>query len=192
MKPKILFLAKVLGCSLVLFVFWDYLARGHGVLVEFLVNLGRPAYRQIHVPENIHYYDSMPLIILISLVLATPGIRIAKRGLLILLGILAVGVLNAARLRFGLNPSAPTAWLVYGGLKTFLPFVIWIGGTFRELGEVFSMKPPPQPAGAAGLQCPLCRESHVEVRNHLLAAHGEKSLSIKKVKRFLAETAKIR
>jgi len=185
MKAKILFLVRVLGCSLPLFVFWGYPARGHGILVEFFLGLGQPPYRRIHIPENVHYYDSMPLIILVSLVLATPGLKIARRGILILLGILTVGVLNALRLRLGLNPSDTTAWLAYGGIKTFLPFAVWIGGSFRQISEIFTLSPQRQPVAVAGLRCPLCRESHEDIRGHLLEAHGEQCLRIKKVKRLL-------
>jgi len=185
MKNKILFLAKALGCSLVLFGLWRHLAKGHATLVEFLLNLGRPAYRQLQVPANIAYYDSIPLIILVSLVLATPGLRIARRGLLILIGILAFALLNASRLRLGLNPSDTTAWLAYGGIKTFLPFAIWIGGAFGRIGEMFAMLPRRPPVAVTGLRCPLCRESHDDIRGHLLEAHGEHCLRIKKVKRLL-------
>jgi len=183
-KTKTLFLLKVLGCSLVLFIFWPSIFKFHATIVEFFLRIFDLRHHQPVASSKALYYGSMPLILLISLVIATPQVKNLKRAVLVIIGIFAYVLLNFVMTLLKITSSNSTGWFIYQGIRVVLPFLIWIAGAYHYLGDMCEAQRE-EPVAPVGYSCPLCAEIHADIRAHLQDKHGGKSLKIKKVKRFM-------
>lgn len=185
MKKKNLFLFKTLGYSLALFVFWKPIAKLYGILFDIGLNSINPAFLYI-MKEEWLYKNSMYLIPLFSLVLATPKIEKMKKIMVLLAGVFLIIVLDAVRVRFEIGNTGPsTAYAVYHTFKLLLPLALWSLACLPGLAGI--MDGQAEESKVESHACPVCGTEHGDIVAHIKEVHGQKSLRIKKVRRFIAE-----
>ena len=180
MREKLLFIAKVSGYSLGLFILWHPISK----VYRFFLDLGLSNYM---LSEKFFYVKSLTLIPFISLVLATPNIKIVKKAGIISSGVIVFLLIDFLAVKLGMDSvhRNPTAFITYRIVKIFLPFLLWIITCYPYLGDIFN--PQVKEPSVNYYSCPICEAEHANVINHIREVHGEKSFKIKKVKRFISE-----
>ena len=184
MREKLLFIAKVSGYSLGLFILWHPISK----VYRFFLDLGLSHYV---LSEKFFYVKSLTLIPFISLVLATPNIKVLKKAGIIGIGVIVFLFIDFFAVKSGMEnvQRNPTAFITYRIIKIFLPFLLWIIFCYPYLGDLFS--PRMKEASASYYTCPICEAEHANIINHIREVHGENSFKIKKVKRFIAENPQL-
>lgn len=185
MRPKLLFLLKVLGISLLLFAVWQPLSKVYGGLLVIILEAYDPNYDPSRIiREKWIYTASVFLVPLCSLTIATPQLRILTRLVVIGGGIVVSLILDYVKMRFGL--AASYSYVVYFSLKWMSPLAIWVIAVSPFINDIFNPPPKEEPM-PAGYICPICGEEHLEVINHIIGRHGKKRINTKKVRRLLAK-----
>jgi hypothetical protein len=131
-KPRLLFLAKFLGISLVLFVIGRQLLHIYAALLVQWMNTGYPAYRPPLNLEEFLYGSTMTIIAFAALILSTPNMPIARKAMFLIAGTVAffltdlffVKYVIFPQRRVPLNEDSP-AYEVYFCIKWLLPFFLW-------------------------------------------------------------------
>ena len=180
MREKLLFIIKVIGYSLGLFILWHPISKVYG----FFLDLGLSHYM---LSEKFPYIKSLTLIPFISLVIATPKIRILKKAGIISIGVAIFLVIDIFAVKSGMEnvQRNPTAFITYRIIKIFLPFLLWIITSYPYLGGFFNSRI--KEASNSYYPCPICDAEHANIINHIREVHGEKSFKIKRVKKFISE-----
>ncbi len=185
MKAKYLFLFKTLGYSLALFIFWKPVTKLYGILFDIGLNSINPAFLYV-MKEEWLYKNSMYLIPLISLVLATPKVEKVKKSMILLAGVFLIIVLDAVRVRLEIRNTGPsTAYAVYHTFKLLLPLALWSLTCLPGLAGPLVLQA--EESKSENHTCPVCGREHGNIVAHIKEVHGQKSLRIKKVRRFIAE-----
>ncbi len=156
MRARLLFLAKFLGCSLLLDAAWPAVSSAYvaalGGALDWLT--GVPGFFSPGDAPGIAELSRL-LIPLFSLVLVTPGVRPARRAALLAAGAVAFGADDLAgywsfaqlvrthRLALG-SPLFLAASAVPLTVKWLLPFLLGALPNYARLKAVFA--PPPAPA----------------------------------------------
>lgn len=189
MKAKNLFLLKALGSSLVLFVVWMPLSKFYGLLFDIGLRSISPSC-QYFMKQEWLYRNSMYLIPLISLVLATPRVVKFKKTVIIMFGIFLIIVLDSIRVRFEIGFTGPsTVYAVYHTLKLLLPLTLWVLMCLPDLGRILDEQI--ETTRIPLFTCPICGADHGDILEHIKEIHGQRSLRFKKVRKFLAKNQEI-
>ena len=188
MKAKYLFLLKTLGYSLA-FVIWMPLSKYYGLLFDIGLRSINPSFQYIMKQEWL-YKNSMYLIPLMSLVLATPRIAKLKKTVIIVSGIFLIIVLDSTRVRFEIGDTGPsTIYAIYHTFKLLLPLALWVVMCLPGLEGALGGQAEEPKTGVYA--CPVCGAEHSDIVAHIKEVHGQKSLRIKKVRRFIAKKQEI-
>lgn len=142
MKPKYLFLLKLLGYSFLLYLVGHKLLQGYAASMTDGLNVQDPRY---HLPADLDkmlYGYSMTIIAFLSLTLATPRIPILKRVSFIAAGIFAFLMSDFFFIQYikgdaGLTPDS-VVYEVYLCIKWLLPFGLWIVMSYPYMGKFFN------------------------------------------------------
>ena len=183
MREKLLFIVKVLGYSLGLFILWHPISK----VYRFFLELGL-SYNYV-LSEKFPYVKSLTLIPFISLIIATPKIKILKKAGIISIGVIVFLLIDFFAIKLGMDNvyKSPTAFATYRIVKIFLPFLLWIVTCYPYLGGLFISQK--KEATITYYSCPICEAEHANIIDHIREVHGEKSFKIKKVKRFISENS---
>ena len=84
MKAKLLFLLKLLVISLVLFIFLGWIQKGYQIILLLICSLLLPPDQSA---VSLDYANYLRLIPFLALMLATPRITVARRVVVILVGL---------------------------------------------------------------------------------------------------------
>ncbi|MDT8421570.1 MAG: hypothetical protein RQ754_14175 [Desulfuromonadales bacterium] len=147
MKAVLLFLAKLLGISLVLYAVHKPLMMAYEyVLLTIIFQF--PSSKAM-LPGQ--YYDSsLWLIPTIALVLATPKISWKRRSLMVILGICVYWMLDFISFYIWTSPPLPNnqssqvhylysmIWGMTG--QWALPFLVWLVTAYRQVGRFFEVR----------------------------------------------------
>lgn len=143
MKEKLLFLGKLLVISLVLFLFIGWIEKGYQGILHFICSLLHSSAQHMVVYDYTSYQHTLPFL---TLMLATPRIKLTRRITIILIG-LAVFILIdiASILAWGKFPNPQTTTiphLLFGqiwrtGGQWILPLLLWFLAVYRDIGELF-------------------------------------------------------
>ena len=143
MKPRHRFTLKVLGISLALFLFGNYLLRGYIALLGFGTRLTNLYYRFPPDIENFLYGSSMTVIAFLSLTLSTPKMPIPKKAGIIAGGMMVFYVVDLFFVQYVIFPfrRAPLdenylLYEMYFCIKWLLPFLLWLAVSHSFLGEL--------------------------------------------------------
>jgi len=140
-KPKYLFLLKLLGYSLLFYILGHKLLQGYATSMTDGLNVSDSRY---HLPADLDkmlYGYSMTIIAFLSLTLATPMIPILKRAGYIAIGMTAFVFSDFFFIQYikgdtGLTPDS-VVYEVYLCVKWLLPFGLWIAMSYPYLGKFF-------------------------------------------------------
>jgi hypothetical protein len=183
-KQKLLLLLKGAGLSLGLFFLWKPISQIYGFILNLLLSQFYPMYHMLGRNEQFPYLESLLLIPFAALTLVTPKISILKKAVTIGLMIAVFLLVDFIAIMFSADTllKNPEAFITYRSLKMFAPFLIWLVVVSPSL---FSARIAMR--GGNSYVCPICNTEHQDIIGHLRETHGEKSLSKKKVKRYLSE-----
>ena len=142
MKVKLLFLLKLLGISLVLFLFLGWIEKGYQVILLLLLSLLLPPDQSV---VSLDYCSCLRLIPFLALMLATPQITLGRRVNVILVGtIIFITIDTASILAWGGFPGTQStvAHLLFSQIwKTtgqwILPFLLWFIAVYKDIGKLF-------------------------------------------------------
>ncbi len=195
MKAKLLFLAKVLFFSIILFALWEstvakWYFLSFNYVLPFLSQLFFGEQRQLIVSTHFFPY----IIAFIALVLSTPKVRLIRRITIILAGTTIFLIFGYLTVVSGITANAASRpgplRTLYETTPLFLPFLFWIIFTHREVSDLFGIGTITSKIRGDRL-CPICGKERAGMVDHIKASHGEKSLKTRKVKRFLSENPSV-
>lgn len=140
MKPRYLFLLKLLGYSFILYII------GHKLLYAYASSIADGLTVQdlrYHLPPNIDkmiYGYSMTIIAFLSLTLATPKIPILKKAGFIAVRMAAFILSDFFFIQYikgdaSLTPDS-VVYELYLCIKWLLPFLLWIVMSYSHLGKL--------------------------------------------------------
>jgi hypothetical protein len=144
-KPRLLFLAKAIGLSLVLFALWHPIQPLYIASLQRLVgSLNAFDFRLVEGFEYLTRKMMAVLVPFIGLTLATPEITMRRKCVMIAAGALAYLLMDLlfiqAEISFGIglyNPQSLTRDSLII-MKWLLPFMLWIIGSRRQLAGLFT------------------------------------------------------
>jgi hypothetical protein len=131
-KPKLLFLAKVLLCSIGFFILWHPVSQGYTVILKRLVALVTSTYELSEEGDLLIYRMSLYMIPFLSLMVITPKIPLMKRAVIIGIGIVVFLVLDIIFIQYVILAEGATessqnaADVLFQSLKLMLPLLLWI------------------------------------------------------------------
>ncbi len=142
MKVKLLFLFKLLVISLALFLCLGWIEKGYQILLLLALSVILPPDQSA---VSLDYASYLRLIPFLALMLATPRVTIARRVVVILVGlIIFIAIDIASILTWGSFPSSQStaAHLIFSQIwKTtgqwILPFLLWFIAVYRDIDELF-------------------------------------------------------
>ena len=142
MKVKLLFLLKLLVISLVLFVCLGWIEKGYQIILLLICSLLLPPDQNV---VSLDYASYLRIIPFLALMLATPRIKVARRVIVILIGIAVFIVIDIASiLAWGNFPNSQSTathlifsqiWKTTG--QWILPFLFWFIAVYKDIGELF-------------------------------------------------------
>ncbi len=142
MKTKLLFLLKLLIISFVLFLFLGWIEKGYQILLLVVMSLLLPPDQSA---VSLDYSSYLHLIPFLSLMLATPKIKLGRRVSVIFIGIVIFIAIDVASiLAWGRFPHSHSTvahllfsqiWKVTG--QWILPFLLWFIAVYKDIGELF-------------------------------------------------------
>ena len=143
MKPRHLFILKVFGSSLILFLCGSYLLRGYISMVAIGTRLTNLYYRLPPGIEKFLYGSSMTVIAFISLTLSTPITPVRKKAGIIAGGLMVFYLVDLFFVQYVIFPfrSAPLdenslLYEMYFCIKWLLPFLLWLSMSYPLLGDL--------------------------------------------------------
>ena len=185
MQPKSKFLVKTVCISLGLFALWGPASKIYGGLLALGLKLFNPMYAYI-MKEAWLYKNSLFLIPLISLALATPNVKIIRKLAIMGIGLLLLISIDSVRIRFEIGDSGPSAlYAVYHTLKLLLPFILWLVMLSPDFFSIFDRQEFED--DMYSIACPLCGVQQHNIMEHIHDVHGNRSLRFKKVRKFIAK-----
>lgn len=190
MRAKILFLLKVAGISVGLFVIWPFIAKAYGMLLTLILRDFDPNYGVYRLKEKWFYAASLFLIPLCALVAATPKMRLPRKLLVIASGIFLSLVLDFTKVRLAINGSS-VSYVIYYSLKWMSPLLVWLAASHTFLAEIFQPRISSSLPEREMYTCPICSAEVPHVVAHIRQRHGRKALKIKKVRRFLLKNPQV-
>jgi hypothetical protein len=131
-KPKLLFLAKVLLCSTGLFLIWHPVSQGYLIILKRLVSLTASSYELSEKGDLLIYQMSLYMIPLLALMIITPNVPLMKRAGIAGIGIIVFLVLDITYIQYliqaeGAAESSQNAVdVLFHSLKLLLPLLLWI------------------------------------------------------------------
>jgi hypothetical protein len=145
-KTRLLFLIKFLGYSLCLFIVWQpvsdiYSSSFYFVICRIHSATSIEASGFFNIIKEMFVY----LIPLISLILATPKVKIKRKAIGILSGILLFLCSDVILFELVINiydgqlsklDESPVIWL-YNNLRWLLPFLLWFITCYSSLNAIF-------------------------------------------------------
>jgi len=144
MKVKLLFLGKLLGISLVLFLFIGWIEKGYQGILLFVCSLLLHSSGQHSVAlDYTSYRNTVPFL---TLMLATPRIKLTRRITIILIGLavfIFIDVTSILAWKNFPNPQTTTIphllfsqiWRTAG--QWIFPLLFWFLAVYRDIGELF-------------------------------------------------------
>ncbi|MDT8420512.1 MAG: hypothetical protein RQ754_08780 [Desulfuromonadales bacterium] len=147
MKNVLLFLAKLLGFSLLLYAAHKPLMMAYEfVLLGFIFQFPTSAL----MPPGIYYDSSLWLIPTLALVLATPQLSWQRRVVMLLVAVCAYWALDLFSFFLWVTPPLPNVkaseahylysliWKMVG--QWVMPFMVWLIAASRQVGEYFAAR----------------------------------------------------
>jgi hypothetical protein len=146
MKTKLLFLGKLLGISLLLFVFIGWIEKGYQLILLFICSLLSLLLSSHQRSVVLDYTSYLHIIPFLALMLATPRIKLARRAVIILFGLAVfIGIDIASILVWGGFPgrNSTVAHVIFSQIwKTtgqwILPPLFWFIAVHKDMGELFA------------------------------------------------------
>ena len=143
MKSRHLFILKVFGISLALFLLGRHLLHGYIAILDVGAKLTDLYYR---LPPNIEkflYGSSMTVIAFIALTLSTPDMPLSRKAGILGGGLTAFYVLDLVFVQYVIYPSGRVPldensllYEMYFCAKWLLPFLLWLAMSHSFLGEL--------------------------------------------------------
>lgn len=145
MKTKLLFLSKLLGISLLLFAFIEWIEKGYQLILLIICSLCALLLSSRQQSVVLDYTSYLHIIPFLALMLATPGIKLIRRVVIILMGLAAfIAIDIASILVWGSFPGQKStiAHIVFSQIwKTtgqwILPPLFWFIAVHKDMGRVF-------------------------------------------------------
>ncbi len=188
MQPKTLFLLKVLGISIALFLLWPFLAKPYGWILDHILSVLDPNYGSYELSSKWIYTASLFLIPLFALVTVSPRVKMTKKFTVIGVGIILSILIDCAKVILGVNGNS-IGYVIYFSLKWLSPLMLWMAVTYPSIGDI--LNPQEAEPDIKKYVCPICGEEHGAIINHIRKKHRTKSLKIKKVRRFLQKNPEL-
>jgi hypothetical protein len=146
MRPRLLFLVKFLGYSLLLFTFGQQLVHGYASLLGKGMNLLNSNYHIIlSEVEKFLYGSSFLIIAFFALILSTPNIPVIKKAVVILIGTISFFLTDLFFVQYVIYPQGhpvsnedSPGFEIYLCIKWLLPFLLWIILTYQHFGGLFT------------------------------------------------------
>jgi hypothetical protein len=142
-NPRRLFILKVFGFSLILFLLGRYLLHGYIAVLGIGTRITNLYYRLPPDIEKFLYGSSMTVIAFLSLTLATPKMSVPKKTGLIVGGMAAFFIVDLFFVQYVIFPfrRAPLnenylLYEMYFCIKWLLPFLLWLTTSYPFLGEL--------------------------------------------------------
>jgi hypothetical protein len=192
-KPKLLFVLKLLGFSAALFYFWHYISQVYINMLTWLL-LHTSTFYGIAPKGRITLYNlSLTVIPFISLLLATPRLSVLRRISTIIIGLpffMLADFLLLRRVANALVGGSYTESLIdifFLSIKWALPCVIWIVSSYPYIEDLYR----PGKRRSSCYSCPVCMESHADIIDHIKKVHGKKALKKENVKSFISKNPQL-
>ena len=142
MKVKLLFLLKLLAVSLVLFLCLGWIEKSYQIILLLGLSLLLPPDQNT---VSLDYASYLRLIPFLALMLATPRIAMARRVLVILIGLaIFIAIDVSIILAWGNFPNSKStaAHLIFSQIwKTtgqwILPFMLWFIAIYKDIEKLF-------------------------------------------------------
>ena len=142
MKIKLLFLFKLLIISLALFLCLGWIEKGYQIILLLALSVLLPPDQSA---VSLDYASYLRLIPFLALMLATPRIKVSRRMIVILVGlIIFIAIDIASILVWGSFPNSQSTathlifsqiWKTTG--QWILPFLMWFIAIYKDIGELF-------------------------------------------------------
>ena len=142
MKVKLLFLLKLLVISLALFLCLGWIEKGYQIILLLALSVLLPPDQSA---VSLYYASYLRLIPFLALMLATPRIKVSRRMIVILVGlIIFIAIDIASILVWGSFPNSQSTathlifsqiWKTTG--QWILPFLMWFIAIYKDIGELF-------------------------------------------------------
>ncbi len=135
MKPRLLFLVKVLLCTAGLFIIWHPVAQVYTVVLKRLLALLTASYELSDEGDLLIYKMSLYMIPFLSLMVITPQIPLLRRAGMTLLGMVLFLVLDLVFIQYVIlaegaaDSTQSSADVLFQSLKLLLPLLLWILST---------------------------------------------------------------
>jgi hypothetical protein len=142
MKTKLLFLSKLLGISLLLFMFIGWIQKGYQLILLLICSLLLSSHQQSVVLDYTSYLHIIPFL---ALMLATPRIKLARRTVIILIGLAVfISIDIASILVWGGFPGqkSTVAHIIFSQIwkatgQWILPVLFWLIAVYKDMGKLF-------------------------------------------------------
>lgn len=147
MKKKLIFLAKLLGISLLLYAAHKPLMMAYEFVLLAVIFFFPSS--QLMAP-GLYYDSSLWLIPTFILLLATPGLSWSRRSLMLLVGLGSYWALDFVSFLIWVTPPPPNVqaseahylyslvWKMIG--QWVLPFLLWIVAAYRQINDFIAEK----------------------------------------------------
>jgi hypothetical protein len=140
-RPRLLFLLKVLVLSGVLFIFRHPVLEAYAHLLEQIIKTLSPSYPFNPDTVRFLYESSMTMLTFVVLMLATPAVPPGRRIASTVLGVVLFIAADFFAVQYLVYPQRPNAFSgdtpvyeLYLFMKWLMPFLVWIISTHPYLG----------------------------------------------------------
>ena len=147
MKPKYLFLLRVLGCAVILFIFAPQFRDWYGPVLVQIANLFNPQSALPMVIINFIYGSSIAYLTFLSLMLATPAVGLVRRLVYIVIGTITFLCADMLLVQYGIFAEGrypldgdSIVLELYLCFKWLLPFLLWVVLSYNNFEEFFTRK----------------------------------------------------
>ena len=145
MKPKTLFLAKFFACSAALFVVWNPVSDVYISALNHIMSILHSVSNFVSGWNKTAFgMKSLLLIPLISLVLATPKTKLARKAMFLAGGVAIFILADILLFEFVLvvrkgefQGEESAVWSAYESFKWLMPFLTWITMAYPNFGGLF-------------------------------------------------------
>jgi hypothetical protein len=131
-KPKLLFLVRVLLCSLGLFVIWHPISQGYLFLLKRIVALVNLSYALVDNGDLIFSKMSLYMIPFLSVIIITPHMPMLRRAWITGIGVLGAFGLDIIFIQYVISIKKPANIesqaidVLFQCLKLVLPLLLWM------------------------------------------------------------------
>ena len=148
MKPKLLFLSKLLAYSLILFIFRRPLVLAYSWVLKKMISSLNSSY--FFSPEIVSfiYAVSLTMIAFVSMVLSTPKVPLKRKAIIFGTGLVLFLMMDFVSIQYIVFPNSVAAvtdgspaYELYLCSKLLLPVLLWLTMSYSYIEDIFKLSP---------------------------------------------------